>query len=181
MKLLKNLFVKTPDIDLVKEGGIKKHTFVDERKVISREVPPEMFYQTTGPAGVRWMLQTPFRDGLLYSWVRAERPSMTMDIEHTVFGFREHTHMGRQRWGDIYMEFYGSDDWDMLREWVQHSTDGRQGSKKNLSLQLLDPTGVVIEDWHLIGAFPTELRLHDDFDTTMMGMNLSIDHAVLRT
>jgi hypothetical protein len=53
--------------------------------------------------------------------------------------------------------------------------------KKNLTLERLDPLGVMNERWLLHGCFPTEIRYHDGAfeDRQTMGVNFSIDNAIM--
>jgi len=72
---------------------------------------------------------------------------------------------GRYKWGTMDIEFLdviGPSTTQKVMEWVRlhaESATGRMGYavgyKKNLVLKALDPTGVEVEKWTLIGSFIT--------------------------
>lgn len=80
---------------------------------------------------------------------------------------------GRYKWNTLDIEFIdviGPSTTQKIMEWVRlhaESATGRQGYaigyKKNLVLKALDPTGVEVEKWTLIGCLITNASF-DDFD-----------------
>jgi len=73
---------------------------------------------------------------------------------------------GRFKWNSIYVKFrdpIGPSATQALMEWVRlhaESVTGRMGYaagyKKNVDLEMLDPTGVVVEKWILEGTMITK-------------------------
>lgn len=80
---------------------------------------------------------------------------------------------GRYKWNTIDIEFLdviGPSTTQKVMEWVRlhaESATGRMGYavgyKKNLVLKALDPTGVEVEKWTLVGSFITNASF-DDYD-----------------
>jgi hypothetical protein len=80
---------------------------------------------------------------------------------------------GRYKWGTLDVEFIdviGPSTTQKIMEWVRlhaESATGRMGYaigyKKNLVLKALDPTGVEVEKWTLIGCLITNASF-DDYD-----------------
>ena len=80
---------------------------------------------------------------------------------------------GRYKWNTLDIEFIdviGPSTTQKIMEWVRlhaESATGRMGYaigyKKNLVLKALDPTGVEVEKWTLIGCLITNVSF-DDFD-----------------
>lgn len=181
---------KKPDIEFIAKSNLKQIKFDGEvkKRGRSREELIMMIPPNTSRQHVRWVLQIPFETGHEAHFVSANRPQITRGFQNERFGFNEHTIMGRHEWADLYMEFRDIDTGTRLVEWINEystSVTGRNGygggGKKNLTLEMLDPTGVIIEQWHMVGCFPTEVRYHQEmFDTDpIIGVNFSIDRAVL--
>jgi len=80
---------------------------------------------------------------------------------------------GRYKWGTLDVEFIdviGPSTTQKIMEWIRlhaESATGRMGYaigyKKNLVLKALDPTGVEVEKWTLIGCLITSASF-DDYD-----------------
>jgi hypothetical protein len=78
---------------------------------------------------------------------------------------------GRYKWDSISMTFrdpIGPSASQALMEWFrQHaeSVTGRMGYaagyKKNIEIDMLDPNGVTIERWSIVGGFITDLNFND--------------------
>ena len=78
---------------------------------------------------------------------------------------------GRFEWNEIRMTFkdpIGPSASQALMEWFRlhaESVTGRMGYaagyKKNVDLEMLDPTGVVVEKWKLEGCFITDLNFNE--------------------
>lgn len=100
---------------------------------------------------------------------------------------------GRYKWGAIDIEFLdviGPSTTQKVMEWVRlhaESATGRMGYavgyKKNLVLKALDPTGVEVEKWTLIGAFITNASFddytYDAEDITKVKINVQMDRCLL--
>ena len=77
---------------------------------------------------------------------------------------------GRFKWGAINVKFrdpIGPSATQALMEWVRlhaESVTGRMGYaagyKKDIDLEMLDPTGVVVEKWILYGTFLTDVNFN---------------------
>jgi len=80
---------------------------------------------------------------------------------------------GRYKWGTLDVEFIdviGPSTTQKIMEWIRlhaENATGRMGYaigyKKNLVLKALDPTGVEVEKWTLIGCLITSASF-DDYD-----------------
>ena len=78
---------------------------------------------------------------------------------------------GRFTWEEISVQFkdpIGPSASQALMEWFRlhaESVTGRMGYaagyKKNVDLEMLDPTGVVVEKWKLEGCFITDLNFNE--------------------
>jgi len=78
---------------------------------------------------------------------------------------------GRFEWNEIRMTFkdpIGPSASQALMEWFRlhaESVTGRMGYaagyKKDIELEMLDPTGVVVEKWIIQGAFITDLNFNE--------------------
>ena len=99
------------------------------------------------------------------------RPSI--DINSTEIQFLNTSTFvaGRFKWNPISVKFrdpIGPSATQALMEWVRlhaESVTGRMGYaagyKKNVDLEMLDPTGVVVEKWILEGTFLTDVSFGD--------------------
>jgi len=91
------------------------------------------------------------------------RPKLTVNSTEIQFLNTSTYVAGRFTWGEISVKFrdpIGPSASQALMEWVRlcaESVTGRMGYaagyKKNVDLELLDPTGVVVEKWILEGAW----------------------------
>jgi hypothetical protein len=91
------------------------------------------------------------------------RPKLTVGATEIQFLNTSTWVAGRFNWGEISVKFrdpIGPSASQALMEWVRlcaESVTGRMGYaagyKKNIDLELLDPTGVVVEKWILEGAW----------------------------
>ena len=91
------------------------------------------------------------------------RPKLTVGATEIQFLNTSTWVAGRFNWGEISVKFrdpIGLSASQALMEWVRlcaESVTGRMGYaagyKKNIDLELLDPTGVVVEKWILEGAW----------------------------
>jgi hypothetical protein len=99
------------------------------------------------------------------------RPSITIEEVEIPFLNTSTYVAGRFNWETIDVTFrdpIGPSAAQALMEWVRlhaESVTGRMGYaagyKKDVELELLDPTGVVIEKWILQGTFLTNVNFND--------------------
>jgi hypothetical protein len=195
MELFRSNKREKPDIEFITKAKLKQIKFDGEvkKRGRSREELIMMIPPNTSTQHMYWVLQIPFDTGHEAHFVSANRPQMTSNVQNgrydsTSNGFREHTFMSRQEWSDLYIEFRDIDTGTRLVEWIRDYSSivtGRNGyggnAKKNLTLEMIDPAGTIVEQWHMVGCFPTEVRYHQEmFDTNpIIGVNFSIDRAVL--
>jgi hypothetical protein len=120
------------------------------------------------------------------------RPSITIDEVEIPFLNTSTFVAGRFLWEAIDVTFrdpIGPSAAQALMEWVRlhaESVTGRMGYaagyKKDIELELLDPTGVVIEKWILQGTFLTGVNFNDlDYsssDIADINATLRFDRAV---
>jgi hypothetical protein len=98
----------------------------------------------------------------------ASRPSLTVNATEIQFLNTSTYVAGRFTWGTINVKFrdpIGPSASQALMEWVRlcaESVTGRMGYaagyKKDCYLEMLDPTGVVVEQWKLEGCFLTSVN-----------------------
>jgi hypothetical protein len=98
----------------------------------------------------------------------AARPSLSITAVPIPFLNTETYVAGRFKWNPISVKFrdpIGPSASQALMEWVRlcaESVTGRMGYaagyKKNVDLEMLDPTGVVVEKWIIEGAFLTSVN-----------------------
>ncbi len=112
----------------------------------------------------RFILRFPSELGINEWYVEsASRPTVTVNPVAIPFLNTETYVAGKFTWGTISVKFrdpIGPSATQALMEWVRlcaESVTGRMGYaagyKKNVDLEMLDPTGVVIEKWILEGTF----------------------------
>ena len=115
----------------------------------------------------RFILSFPSELGINEWYVEStSRPAITIASTPIPFLNTERYVAGRYTWGEIPVTFrdpIGPSAAQALMEWVRlhaESVTGRMGYaagyKKDVTLQMLDPTGVVVEKWILIGCFLTK-------------------------
>ena len=115
----------------------------------------------------RFILTFPSELGINEWYVEStSRPAITINSVAIPFLNTERYVAGRYTWGEIPVTFrdpIGPSAAQALMEWVRlhaESVTGRMGYaagyKKDVTLQMLDPTGVVVEKWVLIGCFLTK-------------------------
>jgi hypothetical protein len=190
MELFRSNKREKPDIEFITKAKLKKLDLTPKK-----ESTPEDFYQSNNIRFVseeprrqtRWLAQIPTERGIEVYWCSFARPTMRQDIHETPFMSTTTFSHGRMRWDDLYLEFRDYDSAPGLTEWFRGTIEnvtGRQGYaagfKKNITIQMLDPTGIVVESWVLHGCMPTELRYHQEMDDMdpIIGVNFSIDNAI---
>lgn len=142
----------------------------------------------------RWLIKFPSSLGIQSWWLSsAARPSM--DIESVEIPFlNTSTYVsGRFTWQSIDITFrdpIGPSAMQALMEWVRlhaESVTGRMGYaagyKRNLEVEMLDPTGVVVEKWILEGAMITSISggdlSMDDDGLAEITLSIQMDRAIL--
>ena len=117
----------------------------------------------------RFILTFPSSLGINSWYVEStSRPKITIkDVEIPFLNTSTYV-AGRFTWGDISVTFrdpIGPSASQALMEWVRlhaESVTGRMGYaagyKKDIDLEMLDPTGVVVEKWILYGTFLTDVN-----------------------
>lgn len=118
----------------------------------------------------------------------AQRPTVThgkvvMDHINTKWNVK-----GKSEWGDITLTLYDPvvpSAAQAVMEWVRlshESVTGRDGYtdfyKKDLTLNVLGPTGDKVEEWTLKGAFITNASFGDVDWATEGSLNISITLAI---
>jgi hypothetical protein len=116
----------------------------------------------------RFILRFPSELGINEWFVEStSRPKITIGSTAIPFLNTEKYVAGKYTWGTINVTFrdpIGPSAAQALMEWVRlhaESVTGRMGYaagyKKTIELDMLDPTGVVIEKWQLVDTFLTDV------------------------
>ena len=143
----------------------------------------------------RWILRFPAPLGIQEWWLgSAARPSITQDEVVIPFLNTETYVLGKYRWNPIAVTFrdpIGPSAAQAIMEWVRlhsESVTGRQGYaagyKQDVELEMLDPTGVVIEKWRLVNTWlQGDINFGDlsyeSGDLADISASLRFDYAVL--
>ena len=117
----------------------------------------------------RFILRFPSSLGINEWYVEsAARPSLKIQSTEIPFLNTSTYVAGRFTWQSIQCKFrdpIGPSASQALMEWIRlcaESVTGRMGYaagyKKNVDLEMLDPTGVVVEKWILEGTFITDIN-----------------------
>ena len=120
----------------------------------------------------RWILRFPSSLGINEWYVESTaRPSLTIASTEIPFLNTSTYVAGKFTWGELAVTFrdpIGPSASQALMEWIRlcaESVTGRMGYaagyKKNIDLEMLDPTGVVVEKWILQGTFIQDLNFGD--------------------
>jgi hypothetical protein len=116
----------------------------------------------------RFILRFPSELGINEWFVEStSRPKITIGSTAIPFLNTEKYVAGKYTWGTVSVTFrdpIGPSAAQALMEWVRlhaESVTGRMGYaagyKKTIELDMLDPTGVVIEKWQLVDTFLTDV------------------------
>jgi len=119
----------------------------------------------------RFILRFPSSLGINEWYVEStSRPAITINTTEIPFLNTSTYVAGRFTWGTINVTFrdpIGPSASQALMEWVRlhaESVTGRMGYaagyKKNIDLEMLDPTGVVVEKWIMEGTFLTSVNFN---------------------
>jgi hypothetical protein len=117
----------------------------------------------------RWILRFPSSLGINEWYVEStSRPKLKINSVNIPFLNTETYVAGRFNWEEISVKFrdpIGPSASQAVMEWIRlcaESVTGRMGYaagyKKDIDLEMLDPTGVVVEKWILYGTFLTDVN-----------------------
>lgn len=120
----------------------------------------------------RFILRFPSDLGIQEWWVvNCSRPSMTQNAVEIPFLNTSNWVVGRYQWDDINVTLrdpIGPSASQAVMEWVRlhsESVTGRQGYavayKRDLILEMLDPTGTVISQWIIKEAMITSVKFSE--------------------
>lgn len=142
----------------------------------------------------RFIFSFPSNMGI-QSWfvVSSKRPNITIDEVEIPFLNTSTWVAGRFRWESIDVTFrdpIGPSASQAIMEWVRlhaESVTGRMGYaagyKKNVTLEMLDPTGVVIERWKLVNTMLTSADFgtldYNSGDLADITVTLRMDRCIL--
>jgi len=142
----------------------------------------------------RWLIRFPAELGIQEWWLAsASRPSIEQKDVEIPFLNTSTWVIGRFTWSTIEVGLrdpIGPSASQAIMEWVRlhsESITGRQGYaagyKKNVEVEMLDPTGVVIEKWQLQGTMLTNVNFGDlsmdDDGIAEIKATLRFDRAIL--
>lgn len=142
----------------------------------------------------RWLLRFPSDLGLQEWWCKsAKRPSIKQEGKAIPFLNTETYVVGRYTWDSIQVVLrdpIGPSASQAVMEWVRlhsESVTGRQGYaagyKRDIELEMLDPTGVVVSKWILKNAFITQADFGNlDYSSDELAeitITLQMDYCIL--
>lgn len=116
----------------------------------------------------RWLFRFPSELGIQEWWLAsAARPSITQNSVEIPFLNTSTWVLGRFTWNALDVTLrdpIGPSATQAVMEWVRlgsESITGRQGYaagyKKNIEIEMLDPTGVVVQKWQMQGTMVTNV------------------------
>ena len=142
----------------------------------------------------RWLFRFPAELGIQEWWLKSgARPSIEQNEVEIQFLNTSTWVIGRFTWASLDLVLrdpIGPSASQAVMEWVRlqsESITGRQGYaagyKKNVEIEMLDPSGVVIEKWQLQGTMTTTVNFGDlsmdDDEIADITMTLRFDRAIL--
>ena len=142
----------------------------------------------------RWLLRFSADLGIQEWWCKsAKRPSIKQEAKAIEFLNTETYVVGRYTWEEIQVSLrdpIGPSASQAVMEWVRlhsESASGRQGYaagyKRDVELEMLDPTGVVVSKWILKNTMCTAANFGDlDYsqdDLATIDITLRYDYAIL--
>ena len=142
----------------------------------------------------RWLLRFPSDLGIQEWWLQsAARPKITQQEKEIPFLNTKTYVIGQYTWETINVVLrdpIGPSASQAVMEWIRlhsESVTGRQGYsagyKRDVELEMLDPTGVVVQKWILKNTMCTsadfgELQ-YDSDDLAQITLTLRFDYAIL--
>lgn len=152
------------------------------------------------PSGVerpryRYLMEIPTPGGVTECFVNCEKPGYHVSHNRMNYMYETRDVVARYEWDPIRViirDVVGNRQTSMgevgrfLMEWFQDYSNGQytRTFKRNVTIQMLDPTGVVVESWYLQGAFPTVVNFNnffDDEDYAEIEFTLNYDRAIFNT
>ena len=142
----------------------------------------------------RWLMRFPSDLGIQEWWLQsANRPKITQQEKEIPFLNTSTYVVGRYQWETIQIALrdpIGPSASQAIMEWIRlhsESVTGRQGYaagyKRDVELEMLDPTGVVVQKWILKNTMCTSadfgyLSFYSD-DLANITLTLRFDYAIL--
>ena len=142
----------------------------------------------------RWLLRFPADLGIQEWWMKsAARPKITQEGKSIEFLNTETYVLGRYKWESmtvVLRDPIGPSASQAVMEWVRlhsESVTGRQGYaagyKRDVELEMLDPTGVVVSKWILKNVMITSADFgnldYSQDDLSEITLELKYDYAIL--
>lgn len=142
----------------------------------------------------RWLFRFPSDLGIQEWWLStASRPKITQGEKEIQFLNTSTYVVGRYTWDTIQVELrdpIGPSASQAIMEWIRlhsESVTGRQGYaagyKRDVELEMLDPTGVVVSKWILKNTMCTTADFgnlsYSDDDLANVTLTLRFDYAIL--
>ena len=142
----------------------------------------------------RWLFRFPSDLGIMEFWVsKAKRPSLKQAEKEIQFLNTSTWVVGRYTWEEIQITLrdpIGPSASQAVMEWIRlhsESVTGRQGYaagyKRDIELEMLDPTGVVVQKWVLKNCMATNCDFGDlDYnqdDLAEIQLTIRFDYAIL--
>ena len=142
----------------------------------------------------RWLLRFPSDLGIQEWWLTsAARPSIQQEETQIPFINTSTYVVGRYQWQTIEITLrdpIGPSASQAMMEWVRlhsESVTGRQGYaagyKRDVELEMLDPTGVVVSKWILKNTMLTNVNFgqlnYNQSDLATITATLRFDYAIL--
>ncbi|MBR6516656.1 MAG: phage tail protein [Bacilli bacterium] len=142
----------------------------------------------------RWLLRFPADLGIQEWWLEsASRPNIIQNETEIPFLNTSTYVVGRYHWETIQVKLrdpIGPSASQAIMEWIRlhsESITGRQGYaagyKRDIELEMLDPTGVVVQKWILKNAMCTTANFDDlnysTDDLASITITLRYDYAIL--
>lgn len=142
----------------------------------------------------RWLLRFPSDLGIQEWWLTsASRPSIQQEETQIPFLNTSTYVVGRYQWQTIEITLrdpIGPSASQAMMEWVRlhsESVTGRQGYaagyKRDVELEMLDPTGVVVSKWILKNTMLTNVNFgqlnYNQSDLATITATLRFDYAIL--
>lgn len=142
----------------------------------------------------RWLLRFPADLGIQEWWCKsASRPHIQQEGKAIEFLNTETYVVGRYKWATIQVTLrdpIGPSASQAVMEWVRlhsESVTGRQGYaagyKRDVELEMLDPTGVVVSKWILKNVMVTDADFgnldYSSDDLAEITMTLQMDYCIL--
>lgn len=142
----------------------------------------------------RWVVRFPSDIGIS-EWMlsSANRPTISQDVTAIEFINTETYVVGRYKWDNIQMTLrdpISPSASQAVMEWIRlcsESVTGRQGYaigyKRDLELEMLDPTGVCVQKWILKNAWISQSNFgslsYSDDGLADITVNIVMDYAIL--